>query len=232
MQLYFIRHGESTNNVLGTSVGRTQDPTLTLTGLKQAEAVAAHLADKDHPESRHEDAGYHFDHLYCSPMTRALQTAQPIAQALGLQTEVWVEIHEQGGIYLDAPDGQQIGYPGLTRQAILEQFPGYRLPDNVTDEGWWTGGYESIGQAAGRAIDVAERLLQRAYQGDEILALVGHGMFTNLLLKALLNQLPSAGVYYRHYNTGITRVNIEPDGFVELRYLNRVNHLPPELLTL
>ncbi|HLV33825.1 MAG TPA: histidine phosphatase family protein [Spirillospora sp.] len=233
MELYIIRHGQSTNNALRSAVGRVQDAPLTEIGHRQAEALAQHLAAGPYPESEWERrAGYEFDHLYCSAMQRALQTAEPVGKALGLKPEVWVEVHEQGGIYLDSDDGRYIGFPGMTRAEISERFPDYVLPESVTESGWWNNKtYEDVGAAAGRAIAVAEILIERSQQGDERIALISHGMFVNLLIKALLNQLPSATTYYHHYNTGISRIDINPHAPLILRYLNRTAHLTPDLLT-
>lgn len=232
MELYLIRHGQSTNNALGTEIGRTHDPLLTDTGQRQAEALAAHLSDQGHPEADHEQrSGYNLDHVYCSAMQRALQTAQPVARTLGLKPQVWVEIHEHGGLYLDGDDGQPIGHPGLTRSEILANFPDYVLPETLTDEGWWAGSLETMGAAIGRAISVTEILMERSKKSNERIALISHGLFINLLIKSLFNQLPTSGVYYHHYNTGITRIDIRPDGFVIMRYLNRITHLTPDLVT-
>jgi hypothetical protein len=46
-----------------------------------------------------------------------------------------------------------------------------------------------------------------------------------------MNQLPGSNVYYHHYNTAITRVDFNPKGFLDIRYINRFDHLPPELVT-
>ena len=76
-------------------------------------------------------------------MHRALQTAAPLARALGLKPEVWLDIHEQGGMYLDK-DWNKIGFPGMTRHEILGEFPDYVLPQTITDAGWYdaTRGYD------------------------------------------------------------------------------------------
>ena len=67
--------------------------------------------------------------------------------------------------------------------------------------------------------------------GDSpIQAIFLHGDFLNGLLKALEDQLPGSGTYWEHRNTGITRLDFEPGGRMVLRYLNRVEHLPAELL--
>lgn len=232
MELYIIRHGQSTNNALGTSVGRSKDPALTEIGQQQAALVAQHIAHDVCPECTWEKRErYQFDHLYVSGMRRALQTMQPIAQALNKQPEVWIDIHESGGIFLDHDDGTVRGYGGMTRTEIAQEFPGYILPEHVTEDGWWTGSREHHTECMGRAISVAENLLHRAKTSDERIAIVSHGYFVNQLIKALLNQLPSPSVYYTHYNTAITRIDFYKNGAITLRYVNRTQHLPPEFLT-
>ena len=84
MDLFLIRHGESTNNALADVSQRVADPELTAKGRVQAERVAAYLAEGLHlaPAERAEDRPF-FDQLYCSPMIRTLHTAQAIEQAMG-----------------------------------------------------------------------------------------------------------------------------------------------------
>jgi 2,3-bisphosphoglycerate-dependent phosphoglycerate mutase len=242
MELYLIRHAQSTNNALADQSQRVCDPPLTALGLRQAEAAARHMAEGLTPEvvkyGSVEDTGaaqrrgYGVTRLYCSPMRRALQTAQPISQALGLPPEVWVDIHEQGGIYLEHDEETgRVGYPGLTRAEILADFPAYRLPDAVTEQGWWRSGYEEWSVCQGRAIKVAHTLRQWAAGSTERLALVSHGGFLDALLKALLDQLPGRNLFYHHYNTAITRLDFREDGRLGLRFINRVDHLPPELVS-
>jgi broad specificity phosphatase PhoE len=115
MQLYIIRHGQSSNNALADFSQRTFDPILTPLGQQQAEAVADYLASGRNLEQLvgateeetgvKTEVGFHLTHLYCSAMYRALQTARPIGQAVGLNPEVWVDIHEGGGMYLDTRTG-------------------------------------------------------------------------------------------------------------------------------
>jgi 2,3-bisphosphoglycerate-dependent phosphoglycerate mutase/probable phosphoglycerate mutase len=145
---------------------------------------------------------------------------------------VWIDIHEQGGMYLEQPDGI-VGFPGMTRSEILREFPDFVLPDAITDTGWWDRklGQESLHMAQGRAIKVAGELRRRASSGERI-AIISHGTFIDSLLKALLNQLPSRHAYYLHYNTAITRIDFsgEKDRLL-VRYMNRTAHLPNDLLS-
>ena len=241
MQLYIIRHAQSTNNALADLRERDCDPTLTDLGERQANILAQHLeagVELVPPISTtngRDGQGYYITRLYCSPMWRALQTADSIGQALGLTPEVRADIHEQGGIFLDHQDGRgPVGYPGKTRQEIQAVFPRYVLPDDVTDRGWWNRDYEDWPTCHERAARVADKIrawAERDGQDDERIALVSHGGFVDALLKALFNQSADRGLFYYHYNTAISRIEFRDDGRLNVRYLNRVDHLPPELVS-
>ena len=69
-----------------------------------------------------------------------------------------------------------------------------------------------------------------AREGERI-ALVSHGTFLDALIKALFGQDFASQLYYTHYNTAISRIDFTPKGFLLLRYLNRTEHLSPELIT-
>lgn len=234
MQLYIIRHAQSTNNALTNREDRGCDPPLTDLGRQQAELLAQHLAtgtQREPAATAGRVQGYGLTHLYCSPMWRALLTAQPVGQALGLAPEVWIEIHEQGGIYLDEGDQRApIGRPGKTRAEILADFPNYILPDGITKEGWWKGARDDRASCIARAVRVTQRLRERC-ENEERVALVSHAGFTDALLKALLNQLPGHDLRYHQYNAAISRIDIEAADRVHVRYLNRLDHLPPRLIT-
>ncbi len=245
MDLYIIRHAQSTNNALPAEVelrDRVCDPLLTELGYRQAELLAEHLATgcdgwSDAASADPEAGGgscaatYGITHLVCSPMKRTLLTAQPVSRALGLAAEIWPDIHEHGGIYLDhgEPVGK-VGYPGITRLELVAQFPGYRAPDALTAQGWWFDGFEEWDACLSRAGQVARRL-RAMHASDTGIAMVTHGAFASALIMALVGTPPDAGVHFSHHNTGISLVHFRPDGGIRLRYLNRVPHLPPELIT-
>ena len=69
---YFIRHGETAWNAEGRLCGRTDVP-LSAAGRSQARALARRLMSL--PVTA----------LYCSPLSRALETAQIIGQAVGIE---------------------------------------------------------------------------------------------------------------------------------------------------
>jgi broad specificity phosphatase PhoE len=74
MLLYCIRHGQTVYNAQGRIQGQT-DVVLSELGVAQGEAVADALADKP------------ITAVYSSPLRRALQTAEPLADRLGLTVQ-------------------------------------------------------------------------------------------------------------------------------------------------
>lgn len=234
-QLYLIRHGQSGNNALADQRLRTADPGLTSTGHAQARRVAAYLHEQpdktDLRDGRAGIAGHGIERLYCSAMLRALQTAQPIGAALALEPQVSLDIHESGGIWLDSQDGRgPVGGPGLRRSQFASQFPGFALPCAATEEGWWNQPMEQQEEMVARAARVAAAIRNRFAEANERVALVSHGTFLNMLIAHLTFGAPAANVFMSNHNTAISRLDFAADR-VMLRYLNRIDHLPPELVT-
>jgi 2,3-bisphosphoglycerate-dependent phosphoglycerate mutase len=244
MDLYIIRHAQSTNNILPIEIeerGRVCDPLLTELGHRQAERLAHHLATgrdgwsetlaADPEAGGMSPSPYGITRLVCSPMRRALLTTQPAGRALGLDPEIWLEIHEHGGIYLDhgEPVGR-VGYPGITRGEVLAQFPGFRMPDALTETGWWRDGFEEWDTCLERA-GVVARKLRDMRESSETIAMVTHGAFGSALIAALVGSPADPMVHFGQHNTGISLIHFRPDGAIRLRYLNRVPHLPRRLVS-
>lgn len=231
MELFLIRHGQSFNNTLADGNGRVGDPPLTETGEKQAERVAAHLRDAPAkmifgvsdgaPEN-----GYGINRLFCSPMLRCLQTSEPIGKALGLRPEIWTDVHEEGGIWLEGEPDQ----PGMTRDEISDRFPEVILSDDMTEAGWWNRPEETETQWLARAKRVADRLKGEMAETDERVAVVNHGGFTKDLLSELLNGGPILDGGFSTRNTSIAHLQFTQGQF-HLTFLNRIEHLSVDLVT-
>ena len=228
MHVYLIRHAQSENNVLTRDSlhRRKVDPDLTKLGYRQREALAEFLAN----EAEFADQPFAISRLYTSAMYRSLLTTQPVSAALNLQPDVWLDLHEKGGMF-QRRNGRVSGFGGMSRSAIKSQFPDYQLPNGVSEAGWYDAelGYEPETHSAFRAIKVANDLSERS-RSDETIALVSHAGFLDTLLKAIFGQLPSQAYSMRYYhnNTAITRVDYDGRRPV-LNYLNRVDHLPPAM---
>ena len=82
--ILWVRHGQSTWNVLDRMQGHELSPPLTELGREQAQDAAETLADRG------------IVRLLSSPATRALETAEIIAAHLGLEVEVEPLLLEKG----------------------------------------------------------------------------------------------------------------------------------------
>jgi Fructose-2,6-bisphosphatase len=88
-QLWLIRHGQTDWNVQGRWQGQTPDaPPLNAVGLAQAHALAGQLVE----QVAHD--GIAFAALYSSDLLRARQTAEVIAQHLGLPIQLDARLRE------------------------------------------------------------------------------------------------------------------------------------------
>ena len=233
MVLYLIRHGQSWSNALENRLrDRVAEPPLTEVGQMQAERVADYvnqIADKADGEAG--GPGHGITRLYCSAMLRTLQTTAPIARAVNLVPRVWLDVHEAGGVWLDEGDGRgPVGHPGLRRSEIEAQFPDFILPENINEEGWWGPLKETRDETMDRAQRVAKAIGEQFFGTEERVAIVSHGGFISGLIHAFLQEGGLEGVYFSNHNTAINRLDFI-DGLLGVCYLNRVDHLPPELVT-
>lgn len=229
MELYLIRHGQSFNNTLASSQGRKCDPPLSEIGESQADLVGQYLstAPAKCPVTRESPLdGVGLNRLYCSAHLRALRTADRIAAHTGLAPEIWVDVHEEMGIWLEGVDV----LPGMTPAEIREQFPRVKTPEEMPEDGWWNRPVETEPEWVARAARVARQLREEMAHTDERIAVVTHGGFTRDVLAALVNGGPMNGSSFAVQNTSIGRIDFDADGF-QVRYLNRLEHLPPHLVT-
>lgn len=227
MRIYFIRHGQSSNNALfsvtQSRVGRHFDPELTTVGKQQAEVLANFLLDNrdDYP----------IDVLYCSLMQRAVQTAYPISRNLHLPLNGLLDSHESGGIYLDDEQtNQPVGMPGFTPQELQEKYPDLILPQDLNEEGWWNRPFETMEQRVERARRLVDFLLQKHADRNHVVALVSHQGFFNHFFFGLLGQVRPPHFWFTLNNVSITCIDITEED-VNAVYINRLGHLRPELIT-
>ncbi len=239
MHLYLIRHGQSTNNRLyletGSDGGRVYDPELSELGQRQAQCLAQFLL------SLKSDGRLFFNdirYLYASPMLRAVSTGLEVARVLGLPLVAWKELHENGGLYLEDPGtGAPVGQPGPDRAVMAARFPDLVWPPELGDGPWWGRPFEAEEERLPRARRVLAWLLARhasaAGEGNqEGVVFFTHAGFFNSLMAALLGfteRRPQ--VWFALANTGVTRIDFTPEREPFVVYLNRVEHLPAELVT-
>jgi 2,3-bisphosphoglycerate-dependent phosphoglycerate mutase len=253
--LYLIRHAQSVNNAnmrgsIYNDFDHVEDAPLSPLGHQQADylakGVADHIGSDDLQQTLDQAAYmpvYRIDALYSSPFQRALQTAKPLADALGMRLQLMMDIYEHGGVYKregDPGSYRYVAYPGLTRQAMSAYVDDDLIPLDVTKTGWWTlDEFEPEAHFIARGAKVAAYLLEQAegvWKGKHI-AFVSHADFINMLLQTLLrggkmlDVLPNTQSFMLPYNTSVTRVDFREGGYPVIRYFSRFDHLPLELVT-
>ena len=227
MELFLIRHGESTDNAHVDRGDRKVDGGLTGLGKQQSKLLAEHLATGStidwvgDPASinaePHFRQGFGITSLFSSPRHRSLQTAVPVGHALGLSPQLWIDLGPLGG-------------RGRTRSEISAEFPSVQFPPDMTEDGWWNQGYEGALISPEYAMRVSEQLCEMA-GSEERVAIISHGSIMDLLMKALLGRPHDEQFRYRHVNTAISRLSFTPGSPIRVQSLNLVHHLPPELIS-
>lgn len=233
MQFYFIRHGQSSNNLLyqenNSDHGRSDDPELTEVGRTQAFLVAEHLRTKLLNPMINPDV--HEVTIYSSLMTRAVETSMIISKELKSSVIAHPDLHEGGGIYLDDPVKKiPIGQAGKDRHFFELNYPSLSLPDTVNAEGWWNREYESIDEQKIRAQRVIKQIWALARSEEKCILFVSHMRFYNVLMSKLFGYSLDEK-WMRLNNAGITRIDFMDDR-CELIFANRTSYLLDSLVTL
>ena len=246
MQFYYIRHGQSENNLLwqrtGSSEGRVADPGLTEVGRRQADVLAQFLSDSDPARAAkawdsQNLAGFGLTHLYSSLMVRAVATGTVVAEALGLPLVAWEDTHEAGGIYRrDEETDERVGLGGNNRAFFEAHYPGLVLPESLGGEGWWNRPHETHEHRPVRARRFLQELLERHGGTEDRVALISHGGFYNYVLSVLFRVPELRRVWFTLNNAAITRIDFWDGGEeggerIDVVYMNRVDYLPAELVT-
>ncbi|MDR0436165.1 MAG: histidine phosphatase family protein [Propionibacteriaceae bacterium] len=233
MRLLLIRHGESENNGIYRDSGGdlsqlVADPGLTPLGQRQAEKLAAFFAVSDLPRP---------DVLYTSLMKRAVATAAPIAAALDLAAIGRLDLHEVA-VAGDGPLNATAPAAGQPASALRQLNPHLVVPDGATEQGWYTGPFETPAVAWERAERFTEWLLATYHGTDNCIGLVGHGWFHQLILRALVLHppLPDGMLqsWFRMYNTATISLVLPghfADEVADVHWVNRFDHLEPDELT-
>ena len=246
MRLYLIRHAQSTNNALYGSDDegrqRDPDPEITKIGHRQAALLGAHVAQpmaepRQHPFQAGAQKHFGFTHLYCSLMTRTILTANYVAKTCGLQPVALPELFEKGGIYKGSENGRRQGLPGPNRHYFEQRFPELVLPDSLGDAGWYNRPAESEEAFLQRMEGVVATFKERHLQTDHCIAMIAHGDLIDQFINVIMGvERPSANynspwvANWAFHNTSISRIDFTGEAQTVV-YLNRIDHLPPELVT-
>jgi 2,3-bisphosphoglycerate-dependent phosphoglycerate mutase len=169
--------------------------------------------------------------VYTSLMTRAVETARVIANALQVPLVALPDAHEVGGLYLaDEVTEETRGIEGPNRAHFEFYYPEMQLPSELGERGWWDRPAEPQAARTERAQRVWNDLRLRYGASDAVIALVTHGGFTNYFLRAILQTTELPDVWFQFNNCAISRIDLTEEGVLFV-YLNRFDFMPPELIT-
>lgn len=152
--MWIVRHGESTWNAKGLVQGQAAGPVLTSRGRRQAREAARLMS------------GAPVTAVVASDLERAVQTAAPIARALGLPVRTDARLRER---CLGAAEGQPLSALGPEWSGIREGL--------VVDPDAAPPGGESVGELYGRVTACVRELAE-----DPELLVVTHGGVVRVLV--------------------------------------------------
>ena len=245
-RFYLIRHAQSANNAIWDGsdfhVARHPDPEITETGHAQARALADYLTHpesepRQHPFVRSPVSSHGLTHIYCSLMTRSIQTAEYIGAACGLRVEALADTFEKHGIYEFDANQERRGLPGQSRADFERRFPGLDLPADMNADGWWNRPAEDEPGFLDRMGSVVSRFREQLRNSEAVVALVAHGDFIDQFINELMAVDRCPQNYDAHWfanwtfhNTSISRIDFI-EGAYSVVYLNKIDHLSPDLVT-
>jgi probable phosphoglycerate mutase len=197
MLLYCVRHGESAYNAEGRIQGQSDVP-LSEMGHRQSQAVAAALA------------GLPVEAIYASPLRRAMQTAEPVAERLKLPIRTDPRLME---IHAGA-------FQHKLRSELDELYPQQFARWRSGDPDFAIPGGESRRDLMHRGREVFQEI-GRAGHGQVVV--VSHGGLLAAAMKALL-EIPAERHPFILQNGSISQLELA-HGQVKVLSLNQVDHL-------
>lgn len=188
MELTLVRHGQSTANRDGILQGQYDAPLSDL-GRRQANQVGAWFAR----------LGLAWDAVYCSPLSRARDTALIISERLGRAAPVE---------HADLAEIHAGSMQGKTGAVLRAEHPSFyeRGIDGLGDYAEFGG--ESYEQVQARVQRLLAHLFERHRAAADRVLLVSHGGLMFQLAKLLICQPVPRVLMIRFSNCSVTRLNL------------------------
>jgi len=196
MKLFCVRHGETVYNMAGRIQGQF-DSQLSPLGVRQCQAVAEVLAIED------------IEAVIASPLSRALQSAQVIADHLRLPVKVDPRLMEINAGIFQGHTWEEIEAKFAAEATRWRtQDPDYRIPQGESRR-------EVMQRAGAALVDIREAGYRKSI-------VVAHGGSLSAAFKALL-EIPAERNPFSLLNGSISTLTWDKD--VKLLALNDVAHL-------
>jgi probable phosphoglycerate mutase len=202
-RVLLIRHGQSRGNAERRFGGHSPTP-LSELGRRQAEATARALANE------------RVTAVYSSDLLRAVQTAEPLARAAGLEIRRTPALRERSVGLME----------GLTFEEAAAAHPDEYAALLRRDFEHVLAGGESYRQLLDRAASELDRAVERHRGGT--LALFSHTGTICILALHLMGALDAPHlkpVWLATSNCGVARFSVEHGGLIRIKALNDTRHL-------
>ena len=190
-RLIFVRHGQSEANVVDSLHTQVPGPPLTALGHEQADALVEALAEED------------VRSVWASTMTRAQQTAAPLAAARGIEVRIREGLQETDvGDLHDRRDAEAHDlFADVVAGWMLRAELDLRCP-----------GGESGTEIATRFRTALDEVVAGLDGGAAVV--VSHGAALRLMLLGLCGLDPAFVLTHHLPNTGFVVVDLTDDGYV------------------
>ena len=192
--LYLIRHGENTANITKEFSHRLVDYSLTPKGILQAQQTGEYFKNQQ------------IDAIYCSPLKRAIETAEIIGRAIGVRPVVMEEFREVNVGALEALGGSAENW--ATHDSIVRAWLEGQ-PDLMFPEG------ENYHMLLERMRSGVEHILRE--QDSKRSIIVGHGGIFTFTLKDICRNVDLTVLIASYgHNCSITEIEMHTvDGQID-----------------
>lgn len=197
--LLLLRHGQIKANRLGRWHGSTDSP-LTWRGRREAKRTATHIRTTQ-PTLRA---------IYSSPLARCRDTAQIVAEGLGLEVEIHFDLREYA-----IGEWEDKSFKELAAQHQFVELA-------TGDHDFAPPGGETLRQVAARIVSAFQEIHHR-HQEDERVLIVSHGAAMAVALGAILDHNPGGWTNYHFANCSLTELVLSPAPYVN--FFNTTLHL-------
>lgn len=199
-EIIIIRHGETEWNKTGRFQGHSDVP-LSAEGRAQAAALGRNLALD------------HVDAIYASDLTRAMETAAPLAKRFGLEVISDPLLRE---LNFGAWEGRNFNDVNAENPNSMKNF--YTDPEQA-DIPESEPFPEFQRRVAGRVREIV------AQERGKRIVIVSHGASIRILLADIL-AMPIRSIWHiSQLNTAVNKIRFEDDGFAIVTLMNDTSHL-------
>lgn len=196
MKIFLCRHGRTDYNDKDIVQGH-MDVELNSRGEQQAAKLAERIR------------GLNIDHLYSSPLSRALQTADEVSSRTGLEINTLEDLKEvDQGVYEDEK-----------LELLMEDLEGYEGEKHQ----WRPENGESMEECHDRACKVLKYFRYR-HKGEKV-AVIAHGGFNKTMLLAAIGHSSRNFNSINQGNCCLNEISWKENRGWVIKRVNDINHL-------